>query len=1064
MNQGIGQAKSLQSSLGGQMRKVTFVVTLAAIILSSVVGRAQTTASAVNGTVTDSSGAIIVGAGISVVNTATGVVYHTTTDDQGSYHVRLLPPGSYTLEVAKTGFETQKTQPFTLLVDQQLQQNIALAVGELTQTISVSAAALLLGTGTSNEEQVIQKQQIDDIPLNGRDYLQLAQLSAGVTPIVAGMPSMAQYWTGPQTVALSIGGMREDDASYLYDGIETRNAWYGGAGLLPSPDFIQEFDIKQSAAPASYGVGGAFIDVVTRSGSNQFHGTAFEFVRNNDFDARNFFDIGAAPPFRQNQFGGSVGGPIKKNKMFFFANYEGFRQIQPTDTYNNVPTAAQLAGDFSADTQQLVNPLNNYLPFQGNKIPSQYFNAIGQKILAYYPPPTGSYPGGLNHFNISNWILNWDQENGRFDYAISGKDSVFVRFTNQNQTGTTTGITPAYETIWPSDPKNLAVEWTHVFSPHVVNNFRYGWSHTETGVKRADGYNLADANPLGLVNADNVPGSYGPPSFGVTNYANPGSWAGTQYSREGMSMVTESLMLQKGRHQITTGLDIRYQPIYVYEDWAAPSISFNGSYTGDPIADVLLGVPTSTFAAVGSALNNFRMTYQAYYVQDHFQLNRRLSLDFGGRWEYAQPPYDTANRVGSFDIATNQDLTYPDTKVMGLGRAMTKPQWTNIAPRVGFSWAPSANGTWNVKGGFGTYYLQPNIDIYQVEVDTTQLYLIQGYNNSPAGQPIEFTLDQLYVPGLPGSGPIPSFMQPDMKTPVAYEWNLTIDHTIKNWILEAAYLGTAARHYEERPNIDPINPDGTFPFAGWAGVQEDTTTGSSLYNGLVARVERRYRSGFSFLGSYTYSKWLGMPWQDVFAWHPLDMKLDKGHFYEDLNQNLVANTIYELPFGRGKAFLNKGRLTDAVIGGWRTAAIVSIHSGPWETLSSSQNLGIFVNPLPNVTGPVNNSSLHGGLGKHGRLGPYFNIQNVQPVTAVGVQGNAGVQNIESPGYADVDMSLFKEWRFRDRYGFTLRGDAFNLFNRVNFYGLDTGVYDSTFGNVTAANPAREIQISLRITF
>jgi hypothetical protein len=288
---------------------------------------------------------------------------------------------------------------------------------------------------------------------------------------------------------------------------------------------------------------------------------------------------------------------------------------------------------------------------------------------------------------------------------------------------------------------------------------------------------------------------------------------------------------------------------------------------------------------------------------------------------------------------------------------------------------------------------------------------------------------------------------------------------VKDWVFEASYLGSAAHHYEERPNIDPENTDGTYPLPGWNGVQENTMSGSSFYSGLVARVEKRYSSGFSLLGSYTFSKCLGWPWQDVFSWHPLDMGLDRGHCQEDMNHVLVANSIYELPFGHGKQFLNNSSaISDAFLGGWKVAAIASLHSGTWSTLGSSQSLGIFVNALPNVTGSVNNPSLHGGLGKNGKLGPYFNTENVQPVTAVGVQGNSSVQSVSGPGSADWDLSGDKTWRFAERYGLTFRADVFNAFNRVNFYGLDTGVNDSKFGYVQSANAARQIQLSLRFAF
>jgi outer membrane receptor protein involved in Fe transport len=1039
-------------------------LTLAATVafLLSLPGNAQTT-SAISGIVTDSTGALVTSARITAANTATGVTYSAQTDASGTYRISQLPPGTYTMQVSSSGFQTQNLLPFTLLVDQQSQQNLTMAVGAATQNVSVSAASLLLDTEASAEGQVIGTQQIDNLPLNGRDYLQLAQLSAGVTPIIPGMSSPASQWSGTATVSVAIAGLHEDDVSYLYDGIETRNAWYGAEGLLPSPDNIQEFKVEQTGSSASYGDGGAFVNVVTKSGTNQIHGTIYEYLRNNDFDARNYFDVGSAPPFHQNQFGASLGGPIRKSRMFYFGNYEGFRQIQPQDEYNNVPTPQQLQGNFSGDSKQLINPFTG-LPFINNQIPSTLFNPIGQKILSYYPAANGSYSGSTNYFNLATTTDNWDQENVRFDYSISAKDSIFVRFTNQNQSTNVTDITPSRTIIYPSNPKNLAGGWTHVFSPNLVNNVRFGWSHTATGEQRGDGYNASAANPLGLMNEADQPGSYGPPSFSVSGYANPGSTEGTDIVREGLIQGTEAASMQLGRHQISAGLDIRYAPIFMYEDWAATNIAFNGTYSGDPVADLLLGVPVSSFTALGNPQLNLRSWYQSYYVQDNMKVNHRLSLNAGIRYEHQQQPVDTANHVGSFDVATNQDLSYPDTNVLGLDRAMVKPKYLNFAPRIGFNYTPFANGDTDVKGGFGIYYLQPNINQYEVEVDTTKYYLIQSYNNSAAGPPPSFTLNQLYGPSVPGGGPTASFIQPDGKTPYAYEWNMTIDHTLKNWLLEVAYLGSAVHHYEERPNIAPLRTDGTTALPGWNGVQENTNSGSSIYNGLVFRVEHRYSSGFSVLGSYTFSKCLGWPWQDVFSWHPLDMRLDRGHCQTDLNQNVVANAIYELPFGQGKSFLNKSGLTNAAVGGWKVAAITSFHSGPWETLGSNQNLGIFVNALPNVTGAVNNSSLHSDLGKHGKLGPYFNTQNVQAVTGEGVQGNSAVQSVVGPGSADWDLSGYKGWSFLERYNFTFRADIFNAFNRVNFNGLDTGVNDSRFGLVTGANAAREIQLSLRLTF
>jgi len=1098
MNPHIGRIKNLQSFLTKRMTVVSCAVTLGFVVVCSTIGRAQSTTSQVNGTVTDSTGAIVIGAGVTITNTATGLVYRSMTDSQGAYHVTDLLPGRYTMDVTKTGFATQHIQPFTLIVGQFFEQNITLAVGQAEQTISVSAAALLLNTETSHDEQLIEGRQIDDMPLNGRDYLQLAQLDAGVVPIsgIQGINSPASSWASDSgVVAIDVSGLREDDNSFLYDGIETRNAWYGAAGLQPDPDMVQEFVLVNSAAPAQFGSGGAFVNVVTRSGTNQFHGTAYEYLRNNDFDARNYFDATkSAPPFHQNQFGVSAGGPIKRNKLFFFGNYEGFRQLVPSDDYNLVPNSNQLAGDFSADSQQLYNPYvldpttpTGYAELKGNQVPKSFFSTIGQKILALYPPSNGSYNNGTaNYFNIATTTNNWNQFSGRVDYSISAKDTIFGRYTSTNQTAIAPGMTSYNSQTFPSNPKNVAVGWTHIFSPRLVNNVRYGWSHTAVGLERTDGYDTSLANPLGLFAEIDLPGSDGPPSIGVNGYGNPGSTNGTDFLKEGLNMWTESLMFQKGKHQLTGGVDIRYEPIYSYEDWSATSIGFNGAYTGDPVADLLMGVPVNTRTSLGTGpTENLRMWYEAYYVQDNFKVNRKLSLNYGLRWEHRTPPIEVNNRVGSFDVATGQDLTYPATSVMGLGRNMVKSVWTNWAPRFGFNYVPSERSNADIKGGFGMYYLQPNINQFQVEVDTTQLYEVDEFNNPAVGKLLAFNLDGTHgVAGMysaamtngnfSGGGPTVSFIQPNAPTPYAYEWNLTIDKTVKDWLFEVAYVGTSERHYEERNEIDPLNTEGVAslwatcgnplsPVGCYSGVEENQETGTSNYHGLMGRVQKRFSSGFSATANYTWSKCLGTPYQDEFTWH-VDMHLDYSHCTEDMNHIFTANGIYELPFGHGKMFMNTGTLADAVVGGWKISGISTLRTGPWTTLGSQQNIGFFDGALPNVTGPVNNHALHGGLGRNGKLGPYINTQNVVNLSAVGVQGDSGTHTVQNPGSEDYDLSGYKGWKFGERANLTFRADFFNVFNRVNFGSVSTYDLASNFGDVSSAYPAREIQLSLRLAF
>jgi len=1038
--------------------------TLAVLLAAPAAIVAQSTTGSLTGTITDPSGATLAGAIVTVTNTATGVSQQVKTDAGGTYRVGQLQPGNYTMKVSGQGFQDQTLQNIGLVVDQQARQDVKLNIGGSNQTVTVSAAPQLLDTIASNQGQVISNKQIIELPLNGRDFLQLAQLSAGVSPSnINGMNSPASAWTGTQTVSISVAGLREDDTSYLFDGIESRNAWYGAIGLLPSIDNIQEFKIEQVGSTAAYGNAGTFVNVVSKSGTNALHGTAYEFLRNNALDARNYFDVGKAPAFHQNQFGGAVGGPIVRNKMFFFLNYEGFRETAPTTVFSHVPTQAQRNGDFSAATKQLVSPFTG-LPYTRNQIPRADWSPAAIKMLNYFPLPNGAFTGGNNYVNVQDTLTNWDQGSARVDYTITPKDSVFGRYTQQTLNSTEPGLTFFGGRIFPSHPKNLATGWNHVFNSGIVNSLRFGWNFTETGQNRAAGYDTTQANPLGLKYTEIQPGSFGPPSIGLTGYANPGSAGGTEVVRENLFMGTDTLLMQKGKHTISAGADIRYDPIYLYEDWQGSNLSFNGNYTGDSAADALVGAPSSAATSVGDPTLNLRRWYQAYFVQDTWQASPKLTFNGGIRYEYNQPPTDTRNHVGSFDFSTGTLLEYPNTSKLGLGRQMVHPVYTNISPRLGFNFSPDEKTS--IKGGFSMYWLAANINQLEVMVDTPNYYSVQNYNNSAQGKPLNFRLDQLFSLSLPGAGQSVSFINANNKTPLTYEYSLSVQRTFAtNWLVEASYIGSLSRHYETRIVINPLRPDGTTGYVNYGGaIQENTNSGTGNYNAGALRVERRYTNGLSVLGTFTFSKCLGTPWQDQFAWHPLNLSQDYGHCTYDQNQRLSANAVYELPFGKGKMLLNNGGIVNALVGGWQGSVIATFYTGPWLTLGSGQNLGSFVNALPLVTGQVNNSDRHGGLGKNGNLGPYFNTQNVRPITTLGLQGNAGVGNIKTPGSATWDLAASKSWTVRERYGLTLRGDFFNAFNRANFVGLDTNVNDPNFGFLTGANAAREIQVSARLRF
>ena len=713
-----------------------------------------------------------------------------------------------------------------------------------------------------------------------------------------------------------------------------------------------------------------------------------------------------------------------------------------------------------------MNPFTGE-PFPGNVItPNTLISPIATKILSFYPGPNGSFlGGGDNYFAVTDGTNSWNQATGRIDYNLSDKDRIFFRYTWQSGTITVPGIDPNGYSTYPAAPKNVDVGWSRTISPTILNEFRLGWNYTQNGEVRANGYNTSFANPYGLTYPVSEPGSFGLPTLGIAQgYANPGPGQGTDTEKESIFMATDSLLIQRGRHSINVGADIRYNPIYQYEDWASSSISFNGSYTGDSVGDLLLGIPDSAGAAIGDPALHWRRWYQAYYANDKVKLTHNLTLNYGVRWEYRQPPVDTRNHVGTFDYATGTMLTYPATSMLGLGREMVFPDHKDFSPRFGLAWVPFDKNT-VIRAGYGIYFLQANINQYEQEVDTPQLYIDYTFGNPAPGQPLVFTLGQLFNTSVSSPFTLVAFEDPHNKTPYTHEWNLSIEHTFPgNWLLEAAYQGSAGHHLEERPNINPPLPNGTTPFANYTGgIALGENGGNSNYNAVNVRLEKRYSSGLSFLGTYKYSKCLDYPWQDQFTAHPLDMRLDYGNCLYDTDQRFVVSSVYELPFGRGKRYLNVGKVSN-LLGGWEVSGITTFSTGPWGTAGGTQYTGTLVQAISNVVGPLNNASDRSSIRQH-NLGPYFNSQNVQGITACcGFQGDASQGSIIEPGINNWDLSIFKDWHLFERASLTFRTDFFNAWNHAQFSGLDTGWGDPTFGHVTSAAAAREIQFSLRLSF
>jgi hypothetical protein len=997
----------------------------------------------------------------------------------------LLYPGHYSVTFERAGFQTTVVKNLTLVIDQVATQDESLPLSAVSQQVTVTASgAAVLNTETASVGQVMGAQPVEQLPLNGRNFMQLAQVSAGVTPIDSGqgMQTPASYWTGHANTVLSISGTREDDVSYLFDGIETRNGWWGSVGLRPSVDAIEEFKVQNTGGSAEYGLGFVFVNTTTRAGTNALHGSVYEFVRNNDMDARSFFDIGPKPPYHHNQFGGTIGGALIKNKLFFFGDYEGFRQDEPATSYTVTPTPSEVEGNYSASKTTLIDPTTG-APFPGNQIPAARIDPIGAKIAAYFPAPNGQF-GPYNYEKVLSYLWSWNQAMGRIDYSISPKDNVFFRYLWHGGQTSADSFSALSANTNPEPDQNMAAAWTHSFSGTLLNELRLGWNRSRCGLERQGAYDSAYANPFGFPVYPARPAQWGLTRIGFgQGYMGIGSNE-TDLDRDDNFEARETLSIVHGRHTIKAGLNIRYNPVMINEDWGQPAVVFGGSYTGDDVADLLLGLPNSASDSVGDPIGYMSRIYQAYFVQDDIKVSPHLTVNAGMRYEYNSPEVEAHNHVGTFDGAIGKYLLYPyagltisgvntDLAVVdpNLRRSIYPGNYHNFGPRFGVAWRPFGEKT-VIRAGGGIYYgaMDANNQLGKVYIPT--LYDIYTFT---AGSVPTIALDNLFSPSSSAFSPL--FMEQDQRVPTEYaeEWAFSVQRMLTPSImLDVGYDGSAGHHLTERVNINGPADDPTgllsiqqrVPWPAFAGAIADSeASGNSNYNALTVRVEKRYNSGVWLLGSYTYSRSLDYPFTDEMNAWPNNKRLSYGASTFNIPQRLVFSGLYELPFGRGKRFLgNAGRVANALAGGWQLSEIATFELGPGDDASTAAPKveGSFMAVFPDRIGPVNDSSLRADIRKD-NMGPYFRTQDIAD-TVGNVQGDAPRDFIIVPGLNNWDISLSRTGHIREKTVLQFRADFFNAFNHAQFYAPDTTIDTPGFGYIYGARDGRDIQLSLKLSF
>ncbi|HEV2177897.1 MAG TPA: carboxypeptidase-like regulatory domain-containing protein [Terriglobia bacterium] len=879
---------------------------------------AQTWNGSLEGVILDPSGAAIPGAQVALRNPSTGLVRKAATDEHGEYNFPLLPVGAYQLRVARAGFVGAERH-LTLEVGQAARVDFALAIARGRTSITVGSEAPPVDTASPAVSEEISNRRVRELPLNGREFLQLALLAAGVTPPYANGAS-AQFNTEALGLGFSVNGQRAERNNFTLDGVSVMEPFAYSLTVNPSVDAIREFRVVESSYSAAQGVvSGAQVEVATRSGSNQFHGTAYEFLRNSALDAKNFFDdpLRPIPPYHQNQFGASLGGPIKRDRTFFFANYEGFRIRQSVTNTTLLPPLAIRAGDLSGTNPltgqpfpAIINPATGKA-FAGNQVPLADIDPFSQAILARVPLPNqpNAAPGANNNINVGLRPVTQDQFTVRLDHQLKPRHQLFARFVYFNSRqlfpfvpdvfAQNPSAPPGFGTNKNDAGRNLALGLTSVFRPTLINDFRFGYNYY-FGTKEAQNIHSGFLASLGIARA---PGSTndGIPAINVPGYADLGDSDifQPQIRKDNTLQFTDSMVWVKDRHTIQFGGDVRrLRLFYLVENFGQGIFDFSdgaSSVSGTAFSDFLLGRPFLSLAQAGNSGGNDRLDYLGLYFTDEFHATRRLTLTYGLREEFNSPPTNADGRGAILDptdalrfIVRNDEgqaqslisnplaqqlqqrfgLEFITNAQAGLPPSLIRPDWAGWAPRFGFAYDVSGDGRTAVRGGAGVFNSLGELD-YAAETRLSApiseslfgLDLCRFFGPGACGQsfaPPQLSYALAYQIGNQPPDGVSS--PPNIRNGYVYEWSLSLDHELSpNTVLSVSYSGSDGHKLPRRSIQNQGVPN-------LPGVRRDyhpqpgsnqfsrATDVNSNYNALILHLERRFAHGLSLATGYTWGK------------------------------------------------------------------------------------------------------------------------------------------------------------------------------------------------------------------
>ena len=1096
---------------------------LAFVLLACLSSSAQQITANIRGTVTDPSGALILGAEVTAQQTETGLSRVTTTDRNGNYLLLELPVGHYRLHVAAKGFEEYVQNGIMLNVDETASVSPHLAIGSEKQQVLVQADAQLIEPTVTSMGKVVQQQELEDLPLNGRNFSQLGLLQPGVVPLTPGIAEAGGSLRNGQ--AYAVNGQRPESNNFLIDGANNFNGVDGGFVLKPPVDAIAEFRIITHSANAEFGNAlGSTTNIITRSGTNQIHGTLWEFLRNDDLDANNYFAL-TQEPLKQNQFGATTGGPIRKDKTFVFGFYEGFRNRQGETALTTVPSVKQRSGDFSelcpeGFTQGFCNNPANQLfnvfanaPYPNNVVPQAQFNQVSQNLLPFFPLPNV----GTNLFSTTQTLSNnTDQFGVKVDHYLDPRDTLNFRYAF-NQLSQTDPLSPGGASV-PGFPvgenqraQNFVAEETHSFSPAVIAVGRFSFLRNKFLFGEHE--NHQSPASLGFQYTPSLDIASGPPFIEINGYTEVGDpITGPRNTYENVYDLSGSLSWVHGRHELKFGGGYQYQQINVLQ-----GIATNGFFVfapfpvTDAFASFLTGQPVVFLQGIGNFQRGIRGNNANGYVQDTYKMTSHLTINAGLRYDLPEPYTEIHNRQSLFEPGKKSrvlpsapaGLLYPGDPGVPAGLIPTDRK--AFAPRLGIAWDPTGHGKTLLVGAYGIFY-EP-------------YYTGQGGPlQAPISAPPFLGTPQVSLPDFAdpfnGNPPVagtfsPSItnltLSPSLKLPYTQDWDLNWQQSFgSDFLLEVGYVGTKGtrlpRFIEANPAVfvpgyvdgQPIsnssNADQRRLYSGctladspstcvYSSTGEIAGIANSAYNAMEASLRKRMGHGLSFLVSYTWSKAIDdvssfnitgsaakpVAGENDLAQDPFNLAAERGPSLFDARNRFVGSYEWALPF-----WTQSQNWYQWALGGWHLDGIATLMSGTPFTVFDSNDVAA-QGSAPEITGFSAQRPNLIGNPNHGprSVSDWLNTnayQRLDPVANAGQFGTEGRNVNTGPGYADWDFAALKNFKLAESKQLQFRAELFDVLNRTNFRLPDSDISSPTFNHILEAQAPRQVQFALKFMF